>query len=129
VLTHKGLSFFGIEGSMRYNDSPLQYTESEITRIVVSAAPRLMYRRQRLGSGVDFLVTHSPVHGIHDAPDLPHRGFKGLLRFLDWYRPRYMVHGHVHTYDRRTTTRTQYQDTCIININPITVLDVEPVER
>ncbi len=57
------------------------------------------------------------------------RGFGALLRFLQWYRPRYMVHGHVHTCDRRTVTRTQYQRTCIININPVTVLlTVDPVK-
>jgi Icc-related predicted phosphoesterase len=79
----------------------------------------------RLGHGVDIWVTHSPPRGIHDAEDFSHRGFKSMLRFLEWYRPRYMLHGHVHTYDRRTVTKTQHLDTCIMNINPLTVIDVE----
>jgi uncharacterized protein len=127
LVEYKGLTFFGLEGSMRYNKSPIQYTESEMSRMVLGAGLRLGYRRHRYGYGVDLFVTHSPVRGIHDADDKPHQGFGAFTKFLDWYRPRYMVHGHVHTYDRRTTTRTQYLDTWIININPVTVLEVEPV--
>jgi Icc-related predicted phosphoesterase len=126
LVDYKGLTFYGLEGSMRYNKSPIQYTESEMSRMVLGAGLRLGYRRHRYGYGVDLFVTHSPVRGIHDADDKPHQGFSAFTKFLDWYRPRYMMHGHVHTYDRRTTTRTQYMDTWIININPVTVLEVEP---
>ncbi|NJL57423.1 metallophosphoesterase, partial [bacterium] len=66
--------------------------------------------------------------GIHDLPDRPHNGFKALLRFMEWYRPRYMLHGHVHTYDRRSVVETTYLDTRILNINPFKVLDIEPLE-
>jgi hypothetical protein len=45
---------------------------------------------------------------------------------MDWYRPRYMLHGHVHTYDRRMTVETQHGDTCVMNINPVTLLEIEP---
>jgi uncharacterized protein len=127
LVEYKGLTFYGLEGCIRYNDSPIQYTEGEMSRMVLGAGLRLRYRRMRFGAGVDFFVTHSPPRGIHDAEDLPHRGFASFLKFLDWYRPRYMLHGHVHTYDRRTTTRTHHLDTMIININPVTVLDVEPI--
>jgi uncharacterized protein len=127
LMEYNGLTFYGLEGSIRYNNSPIQYTEGEMSRMVLSAGLRLGYRRHRFGFGVDFFVAHSPVRGIHDADDKPHQGFGAFTKFLDWYHPRYMLHGHVHTYDRRTTTRTQYLDTCIINVNPVTVLDVEPV--
>jgi hypothetical protein len=32
----------------------------------------------------------------------------------------------VHTYDRRTTTVTQFGPTTIMNINPVTLVEVEP---
>ena len=127
LLTYKGLSFFGLEGSIRYNRGKIQYTQSEMMQKVLSLAPRMRFRRWRYGYAVDVLVTHSPARGIHDAPDLPHNGFDALLRFMDWYRPRYMLHGHVHTYDRRKTTRTQYHDTDIMNVNPFVLLDIEPL--
>jgi len=127
IIKYKGLTFTGLEGSMRYNRGDIQYTELQMLRMVMSYGPRLMLRRVRFGAGVDVLVTHSPAKGIHDAEDKPHHGFHALLRFMEWYRPRYMVHGHVHTYDRRKTTRTDYYDTHIININPITVMEIDPI--
>lgn len=126
LIEYNGLSFYGLEGSIRYNNSPIQWTEGEMSRMVLSAGLRLRYRRMRYGAGVDVLVTHSPARGIHDAEDVSHQGFKALLRFMEWYRPRYMLHGHVHTYDRRTVTKTQYMDTCVLNINPSTLLYIEP---
>lgn len=129
VLEYGGLTFAGLEGSINYNEGKVQYHESEMLAMVVGMGPRLSYRRLRMGHGVDVLVTHSPPKGIHDADDLPHTGLRALLRFMEWYRPRYLVHGHVHTYDRRKQTETQYLDTMVININPISVLDIEPQER
>lgn len=127
LIEYNGLTFFGLEGSPRYSSSPIQYTDSEMFRLVFNAGLRLRYRRWRLGHGVDFFVSHTPPLGIHDAEDLPHRGFKSFLQFVDWYSPRYMIHGHVHTYDRRTVTRTERGGTVIININPVTVLEVDPL--
>jgi Icc-related predicted phosphoesterase len=114
---------------MRYNRGAIQYNEVEMLQMVMMMGPGLLLNRQRRGYGVDILVTHSPARGIHDDTDLPHTGFKALLRFMEWYHPRYMLHGHVHTYDRRKTTRTQLGDTCIMNINPVTVLDIQPPEH
>lgn len=129
VIHYNGLTFAGLEGSMRYNSGKIQYNEVEMLHMVMKMGPGLLINRQRRGYGVDVLVTHSPARGIHDDEDLPHNGFKALLRFMEWYHPRYMLHGHVHTYDRRKTTRTQYGDTCIMNINPITVLEVNMPEH
>ncbi|PJF39003.1 MAG: hypothetical protein CUN54_09640, partial [Phototrophicales bacterium] len=91
----RGLTFIGFEGSMQYNKGSIQYTDGQMFAKVLRQFPRLGYRRWRSGCGVDVLVTHAPAYGIHDADDLPHRGFKSLLRFMRWYRPRYMLHGHV----------------------------------
>ncbi|GAB4526431.1 MAG: metallophosphoesterase [Anaerolineae bacterium] len=126
IKSYMGLTFAGLEGSMQYNNGSIQYTEAQMMGMVMQMGPKIGLSRVRRGHGIDVLITHSPPRGIHDAEDLPHTGFKALLRFMEWYRPRYMLHGHVHTYDRRKETRTQYQDTCIMNINPVTLLDVDP---
>lgn len=125
LIEYGGLSFYGLEGSIRYNTSDIQYTENEMSRMVLSAGLRLRLRRMRRGHGVDVLVTHSPARGIHDAEDMPHRGFGALLKFIEWYRPRYMLHGHVHTYDRRTITRSEYYGATILNVNPSIVLNID----
>jgi len=124
LIEYHGLTFYGLEGSIRYNKSPVQYEEREMATMVMSAFPRLRLNQLQRGK-LDVLVTHSPARDIHDKQDPPHRGFKSLLWFLDWYKPRYMLHGHVHTWDRRETVVTQYEQTCIMNINPVTVLDVD----
>lgn len=126
IITFQGLTIVGLEGSIQYNNGLIQYTDSQMYRMVVGMAPQILLQRT-LGRRIDLLITHSPAYGIHDADDLPHTGFKSLLRFMDWYKPRYMLHGHVHTYDRRKETRTTYQQTQIININPITVLEIDPI--
>ncbi|RMG84011.1 MAG: hypothetical protein D6712_12150 [Chloroflexi bacterium] len=127
IFTYKGLTFAGLEGSIKYNSKPVKYTQSSMAHMVVKYAPRLLYRRFRYGYGVDIFVAHSPPFGIHDAEDYAHQGFKSFNWFLNWYRPRYMVHGHVHTWDRRQTTKTMHGETCIMNINPYTILNIEPL--
>ncbi|MFN8374602.1 MAG: metallophosphoesterase [Anaerolineae bacterium] len=129
IVTHKGISFAGLEGSIRYNDGDIQFTDGDMLRVVVGMGPQLKFRQLRNGYGVDVLVTHAPPKGIHDLPDLPHNGLSAFLRFMEWYRPRYLIHGHVHTYDRRDVVKTQYQDTTVLNINPVTVLDIEAQAR
>lgn len=125
-VTYHGISFYGIEGSLRYNNSPIQYSQFDMRSMVINCAVPMLYHRMRKGRGVDIFVTHAPARGIHDLDDLPHRGINAFLKFMDWYRPRYMLHGHVHTYDRRTIVETQYRDTCVMNINPLTLLEIEP---
>jgi uncharacterized protein len=126
IVTYHGISFAGLEGSIRYNEGDIQYGDTDMLRLVVGMGPQLKFRQLRNnGCGVDVLVTHAPPKGIHDLPDLPHNGLSAFLRFMEWYHPRYMLHGHVHTYDRRDVTETQYQDTTVLNVNPVMLLEIE----
>lgn len=129
IITYKGLAIAGLEGSMRYNDSPIQYTEREMWMKVFHFGLAMQLRKAQFGWGCDIFVTHNPAKGIHDGEDKPHHGFKSFLRFMDWYQPRYMLHGHVHTYDNRVQTVTHYRKTTVMNINPVTLLDVEITTR
>ncbi len=125
-VRYHGISFYGIEGSLKYNRSPIQYSQFDMETMVIRSLFPLLYYRLRKGRGVDIFVAHAPARGIHDMPDLPHRGIDAFLQFMDWYRPRYMLHGHVHTYDRRVIVKTQHKSTCVINVNPFTLLEIEP---
>lgn len=124
-VEYHGITFYGIEGSLKYNNSPIQYSQFDMSLMVYKSLLPMNFRRLR-GQKLDIFVTHAPARGIHDASDLPHRGINAFLRFMNWYEPRYMVHGHVHTYDRRDTVETKYRSTCIMNINPVTLLEIEP---
>ncbi len=122
-----GLTLAGLEGSIRYNRGDIQYTERQMRGQVLGLAPRILWHRAVRQRGIDLFVAHSPARDIHDGRDVAHRGFRCFLSFMKWYKPRYMLHGHVHTWDRRKTVRTQFESTCVMNINPFTVLEVEPV--
>ena len=123
--TYKGVTMVGLEGSMYYNGKNVQYTEFGMFIRVIQLLPRLLLRRLRKGYGVDYLVTHSPPRGIHDRSDLPHRGFRSFLWLMRLSKPRYLIHGHIDIWDRRTQVETQYDQTRVININPKRLLDVQ----
>ena len=122
-----GLTMAGLEGCIRYNRGNIQYTQHQMQRSVLGIAPKVWWHRLARRRGIDLFVTHSPARDIHDGKDVAHRGFHSFLRYMRWYRPRFMLHGHVHTWDRRKTVRTQFESTCVLNINPYTVLEVEPI--
>jgi uncharacterized protein len=117
----------GLEGSIRYNDAPkYQYTDREMMLNVFRLAPKLYLNRMRYGRWLDVLVAHSPPFGIHDQPDIAHQGFQSFLTFMRWFKPRYLLHGHIHLYRQDVVTRTQYHETEVINVYPFRILDLEP---
>ncbi len=127
IYEFNGLTFAGLEGSIDYNNGSIQYTQTEMHLLALKLAVKIRYYRMTTGRGIDIFVVHSPARDIHDGEDFPHRGFDAFLRFMKWTKPRYMLHGHVHTWDRRKTVRTEYHQTCILNINPYTVLEIDPL--
>jgi Icc-related predicted phosphoesterase len=116
VVRYRKLLIAGLEGSMRYNDNLcFQYTEQEMIQKVWGLVPSVMLNRLRYRRYLDILITHAPPQGIHDKPDLCHRGFRAFLAFMDRFRPHYLIHGHVHVYHPDEATETVYRDTRVIN--------------
>jgi Icc-related predicted phosphoesterase len=129
VVNEQGLLIGGFDGSPRYNQGPYQYTETGMREQVARMLPRLLTNRVRHGRFLDILVTHAPPRDIHDQPDRCHRGFVVFRWFLRTFRPRYHLHGHVHVYDPRTTTRTQFHDTLVLNAYRYRELSVAAAAR
>ena len=116
VMNVKGLLIGGLEGSMLYSGrSHHQYTEWDMRWKALRMAPALWWNRLRYGRFLDILITHAPPYRIHDGSDLCHTGFKTFLRMMDIYRPRYLIHGHVHIYSPHTIVRTTYRYTQVVN--------------
>ncbi len=114
----------GLEGSMRYRSgAPFMYTEPEMRQQVTRLVPRLLWNRQRYGRFLDILITHSPPFEIHDRPDTAHTGFRILRTFMKLFKPRYLLHGHIHIYRSNTPRATQFEETAVINVYPYRVLD------
>lgn len=125
----EGLLIAGLEGSMRYRpNAPLMYSEAEMRQQVARLAPRLLLNRRRYGRYLDILVTHSPPLGIHDRSDIAHTGFKIFNTFIKLFKPRYLLHGHIHIYRSNVSRVTKVDETTIINVYPYRVLEYEKAD-
>lgn len=91
VYNFHGLRILGLGGSYRYRSSEDMYTEEEMAKRIRKLTGTLTYT-----NGFDILLTHAPVAGYGDMEDLPHRGFECFSTLLEKWKPRYMIHGHVH---------------------------------
>jgi len=123
VRTENGLIIAGLGGSMRYNQGPNQFTEFQMYGEIAKLIPALLINRIRQGRFLDVLLTHAPPRGIHDKPDKCHWGFKAFLWFVRKFKPRYLVHGHIHLYDLSGVRRTRYLNTDVINAHSHYIID------
>lgn len=129
VIQLKGLILAGLNGSMRYRPhAPYMYSEAEMRGQVARLIPQLLWNRRRYGRYLDVLVTHSPPYGIHDRTDLPHTGFRIFLQLMRVFKPRYLLHGHIHLYRRDSVRRTKVGETEVINVYPYKLLEIPLVE-
>ncbi len=111
LVTVQGLRILGLGGCLRYNDGPHQYTERQMSWRI----RRLQLQIARAG-GVDLILTHAPAAGLGDEDNLTHRGFAAFLPLLDRWKPKYLVHGHVHRRYKPMESRIlHYGSTTVIN--------------
>ncbi|MSU06081.1 metallophosphoesterase [Spirochaetales bacterium NM-380-WT-3C1] len=119
----RDLIIMGLGGSMLYNYGLSQYSEKQMKWRINKLVPRLLYNKQKYGRYVDILVTHAPVLGMGDGVDVCHRGFECFKTFIDKYKPKYLLHGHVHLFDENENRFYKYGETTIINVYKSFVLD------
>jgi uncharacterized protein len=115
IRREAGLIVAGLGGSMRYNQGANQFTEFQMYGEIIKLIPALLFNRLFRGRYLDILLTHAPPRGIHDKPDKCHRGFKAFLWFMKMFKPKYLVHGHIHLYDLQDVRRTRCMKTEVIN--------------
>jgi Icc-related predicted phosphoesterase len=128
----EGLIVAGLGGSMRYNLGENQFTDFQMYWRILKMLPGLIFNRIFRGRFVDILLTHASPRGIHDKEDRCHRGFKAFLWFMRTFKPRYLIHGHIHLYDLSEVRTTQYHKTLVINAFNHYVIDTEtavPAEK
>lgn len=113
----------GVSGSLRYNTGLSQYTERQMLFKLLRMLPRLLVNKLKYGRFVDIFLTHAPPEGIHDKEDPCHRGFRCYLWFMRTFKPRFMVHGHIHLYDMQDVRVSRYFDTTVINAYSHHILD------
>jgi hypothetical protein len=124
VYREKKVLVAGLGGSMWYNGGENQFTELQAYLRLALLVPRLLFNRLRYRRFLDVLLTHAPPHGIHDGEDRCHRGFKAYLWFMRVFKPRYLVHGHVHLYSNEQLRTTRYHQTTVVNAYEHSVIDL-----
>jgi len=125
VLTEEGLIILGLPGSMLYNQGPNQYSEAYMAFRIAMLVPRLLLNKLLRGRAVDVVLTHAAPRGIHDRDDLCHRGFKCFLWLMRAFKPRWLIHGHIHLYDLGDVRITEYFDTTVVNAFGHWIIDTE----
>ncbi len=120
LVTVNGLRILGLGGSAVYSGGNHQYTERQMARRI-----RRLNRAVKRAGGVDIVLTHCPPKGYGDADDYAHRGFEAFLPMLDKWKPKVLVHGHVHL-AYGIPRELSYNGTRIINASGRYVLEMEP---
>ena len=115
VVRHRGILLAGVAGSLDYNRGPYQYSQSGMWLNTARLLPRLLFYRGVYRQRLDLFITHAPPLGIHDQPDLPHRGINAFLWLDRVFKPRLHLHGHIHYYRPDTVIETQLGPTLILN--------------
>ena len=120
IVEYRGLRILGLGGCVWYWPGDHQYTEKEMRKRI----RRLRWQIAKYG-GVDIVVTHAPPRGVGDSDDHAHMGFESFLELIDRYRPKYLLHGHVHLrYGTDATREREYHGTQVINVCEKYVLDI-----
>lgn len=111
LVTVNGLRILGLGGSQRYKEGPYQYTERQMAWRIWKLEGKI-----KKAGGVDIVLTHAPLRGYGDMDNLVHRGFEAFQPLLDKWKPRYLVHGHIHlSYGAKQPRIQQYGETTLIN--------------
>ena len=105
----------GLSGSLKYNKGLCQYSERQMKLRLLLLIPSLILNKIKYGRFLDILVTHAAPRGIHDKEDRCHMGFKCFLSFMKIFKPRFLIHGHIHLYDLQDKRISEYEKTTVIN--------------
>ena len=120
IVEYRGLRILGLGGCVWYRPGAHQYTEREMRKRI----RKLRWEIAKYG-GVDIVVTHAPPLGVGDGDDAAHQGFESFLELIDRYKPKYLLHGHVHLrYGTDTTREREYHGTRVINVCEKYVIDI-----
>ena len=125
IVEYRGLRILGLGGCLWYRPGDHQYSEKLMRRRI----RKLRWEIARYG-GVDIVLTHAPPKGVGDGEDRAHQGFESFLTLMDTYKPRYLLHGHVHmSYGMHFQREREYHGTQVINVCEKYIIDIPEEER
>ena len=122
IVVYRGVRIMGLGGCRWYHDGPHQYTEAQMRRRI----RRLRFPLWRT-KGIDILVTHAPPANFGDGQDNAHKGFEIFVPFLEKYKPRYLLHGHIHPRALDPQRERTCGETQVINVYERYTLEIPDV--
>jgi Icc-related predicted phosphoesterase len=130
-VRHAGLSIAGLGGCLRYRpDGTNMYSDAEMLGRAWRLVPWMLFNYYRYGRYLDILITHAPPLGIHNGPDYPHRGFRAFRWLMERFRPRYLIHGHIHrSYGYAGAVKSEHGETTVINTAGHLLLEIAPLPK
>jgi Icc-related predicted phosphoesterase len=129
IVREEGIIVAGLGGSLRYNRGENQFTNFQMYLEIAKLIPAMLFNRLFRGRFLDVLLTHASPQGIHDREDPCHRGFEAFLWFMRTFKPKYLVHGHIHLYDLSEVRTTEYLKTKVVNAYNHYIIDTEEVKK
>lgn len=86
------LRVLGLGGSNKYSDEAINmYSQKQMKKRV-----NRIKKNIKRNNGFDILVAHAPIKGYGDQEDIAHQGFEVFEDLINQYKPKIMLHGHIH---------------------------------
>lgn len=112
---YENIILAGISGAKKRNDGKNQFTERQMKRKLSRMIPALLLNKIKYGRYLDILVTHSPPILDEEKEENKQLRFECFTKFINFFKPKYIIHGQVHIYDSQQTRSTKYKNAEIIN--------------
>ncbi|MFP4364767.1 MAG: metallophosphoesterase [Spirochaetia bacterium] len=128
LIKERGVLVAGLGGSKWYNGGVNQFTEFKMWINIIKLIPKLLLSKLINGRYLDILLTHAAPWHINDKPDPCHQGFKSFLWFMKTFKPKYLVHGHIHLYELNASREQIFHQTRVINAYDHIIIEVESEE-
>ncbi len=130
IEVFKDYIFAGFGGSMLYNRRENQFMEPQMREIVNSVIRKIRwirFKEKLFGRKPKEIIvlSHAPVAGTHDLPDIPHKGFECFKKFIKKVRPILWLHGHVDPTGSGKPQITVSGGTTVVNVFGCKIIDIE----
>lgn len=81
-----GYTFGGFNGAKKYKNHPNHFEE----KYVAKKMKKMPY--------VDIFISHSPPFSVSEKEDHVHQGFRAFDVYMEKFKPKYWLHGHLQRY-------------------------------
>ena len=123
-LKYENMIIAGVSGAKKHNDGKNQFTEKQMKRKLSKMIPALFFNKIKYGRYLDILVTHCPPLIEGEKEENKQEAFECFTKFINFFKPKYLIHGQVHIYDPQQCRSIRHGATEIINAYSRHILEI-----